>query len=131
MKKLFLFVLGALTFAACQESLEEKAAREVKMYTRKNCPAKISDTVIMDSLTFEASTHTLHYYYTMTGAADSVGLLNKADARAALLAALRNETSTAAFKEAGYNFAYTYHSQKSPKTILFDTVFGKKDYSGK
>ena len=42
----------ALTFAACQESLDERAAREAKMYTKKNCPAKISETVVMDSMTF-------------------------------------------------------------------------------
>ena len=131
MKKLFTLAIMALTLAACQESLEEKAARDVKLFTRKNCPAKISKTIIMDSLTFEPSTLTLHHYYTMTDEADTVGGLNKDEARAALLAALKNETTTAAYKEAGYNFAYTYRSQKSPKTILFDTVFGKKDYSGK
>ena len=118
----------ALTFAACQESLEERAAREAETYTRKNCPAKISETVIMDSMTFEKETRTLHYYYTLTGVADSLGVDNKDEARSSLLAALKNNTALAGFKEEGFNFAYTYHSQKSPQTLHFETVFKKGDY---
>ena len=118
----------ALTFAACQESLEERAAREAEMYTKKNCPAKISETVIMDSMTFEAPTRTLHYYYTLTGVADSLGIDDKDEARSSLLAALKNNTALASFKEEGFSFAYTYHSQRSPQTVLFETVFKKGDY---
>ena len=118
----------ALTFAACQESLEERAAREAETYTKKNCPAKISETVIMDSMIFEKETRTLHYYYTLTGVADSLGVDNKDEARSSLLAALKNNTALASFKEEGFNFAYTYHSQKSPQTLHFETVLKKGDY---
>ena len=128
MKKLIVFALATLTFAACQESLEEKAAREARLYTKKNCPAKITDNVIMDSMTFEAQTHTLHYYFTLTGMTDSTGVTDKEEARKNMLAALKNETSIAEYKLAGYNFAYTYHSQRSPQTVLFETIFTKNDY---
>ena len=33
-----------------------------------------------------------------------------------------------AYKEAGYRFAYTYHSQKNPQVVIFQTVFSEKDY---
>ena len=118
----------ALTFAACQESLDERAAREAKMYTKKNCPAKISETVVMDSMTFEADTRTLHYYYTLTGNADSTGVTNKEEARNSLLAALKNTPSVAIYKEAGYRFAYTYHSEKSPEKVLYETTITDRDY---
>ena len=98
------------------------------MYTQKNCPAQLSETLIMDSMAFEAETHTIAYYYTLTGAADSVGAINKDEARQGLLTALKNTTSMLAYKEEGYNFAYIYRSQKDPKTILFETVFTKNDY---
>ncbi len=117
-----------MTTFACQESLEQKAAREAELYTRKNCPAQMTDNIIIDSMTFEASTHTLHYYYTLTGVADSAGVLNPNDARQALLAGLKNTTSMGAYKEAGYQFVYTYRSQKNPETVYFETVFSKKDY---
>ena len=128
MKKLFVFALAAITFYACQESLDQKAAQEAKLYTQKNCPAQIGENLTMDSLTFEAGSHTLHYYYTLSGKADSVGLLNKDDARQALLTELKNTTTMMAYKNAGFSFAYTYHSKKNPKTILFDTTFTEKDY---
>jgi hypothetical protein len=131
MKNLITFALAAIVFAACQESLEEKAAQEAKMYTQKNCPAMIGENLRMDSLTFEISTRTLHYYYTLSGIADTVGLLDEETARGSLLNELKNTTSMMAYKEAGYRFAYTYHSQKNPKTILFDMVFSEKDYNAK
>ena len=76
----------------------------------------------------QTTRRTLHYYYTLSGTADSVGLLNKDDARQALLTELKNTTTMMAYKNAGFNFAYTYHSKKNPKTILFDTTFTEKDY---
>jgi hypothetical protein len=131
MKKLFVFALAIITFYACQETLEEKAIREAQLYTKKNCPSQIAENIIIDSLVFEASTHTLHYYYTLTGIADSVGLLNQDEARSSLLKELKNTTSMAGYKEAGYQFAYSYRSQKDPETMLFETVFTQKDYNKK
>ena len=131
MKNLITFALAVIVFTACQESLEEKAAQEAKMYTQKNCPAMIGENLRMDSLTFEISTRTLHYYYTLSGIADSVGLLDEETARGSLLNELKNTTSMMVYKEAGYRFAYTYHSQKNPKKILFDMVFSEKDYNAK
>ena len=118
----------ALTLAACQESLEERAAREAQMYTKKNCPAKISETVIMDSMTFEAQTHTIHYYYTLTGIADNDSTLNPDEARSNLLAALKNTTALSVYKKEKYRFVYTYHSEKSPETVLYETTFVDGDY---
>ena len=111
--------------------MEEKAIREAQLYTKKNCPSQIAENIIIDSLVFEASTHTLHYYYTLTGIADSVGLLNQDEARSSLLKELKNTTSMAGYKEAGYQFAYSYRSQKDPETMLFETVFTQKDYNKK
>jgi hypothetical protein len=131
MKQLIAFALVGVLCAACQETLEEKAAKEAELYTKKNCPAKIAENITMDSLTFELPTHTLHYYYTLSGIIDSIGLLNPETARSSLLKELRNTTSMLGYKEAGYRFAYTYRSQKDPDTVLFDMVFTEKDYNGK
>ena len=126
MRKTLLTVMAALLLTACQETLEEKAAKEAEIYTKKNCPARIADNLTMDSLTYEQQTRTLHYYYTITGAADSVGLLNP---ETALLTELKNTTSMMAYKEAGFAFAYTYHSQRHRGTVLYETVFKAKDYN--
>ena len=70
MKKLWVLSAIMMLLTACQESLEDRCAREAKEYTRKNCPAKMDNNSILDSLTFERETHTLHYYYRLTGFAD-------------------------------------------------------------
>lgn len=125
---LILIAAIAMTMVACQESLEQKAAHEALMYTTKNCPAQMSDNLIMDSMTFDVSTHTLHFHYTLTGVADSVGLLNGETLKKVLRTDLKNTTAMMDYKEAGYQFTYTYHSQKNPNKVLFEVTFDKKDY---
>jgi hypothetical protein len=129
MKKMFAVALVAALFTSCQESLEEKAAKEAQMYTRKNCPAQLDSITTIDSLTFEAETKTLHYWYTITGSNDSAGVINKEIFRNALKQQLSNTTAMSAYKKNGYRFAYTYFSKKHPDIKLFDTVLTKEDYT--
>jgi len=128
MKKWVVFMGLACLLAACQESLEERCAREAKYYTARSCPAKIEENVIIDSLTFERASHTLHYYYRLTGTADREGALDTAKARKILQDELRNTTSMRVYKDEGYSFVYTYRSEKDPKKTLFEHRFTKKDY---
>ena len=128
MKKIWLFVVFALLLAACQESLEDRCAREAKDYTRKNCPVKLDNTTTLDSMTFERETHTLHYYYRLTGVADQDTLLQQIDMVGMLKNELKNTTSLRVYKENKFRFAYTYHSEKNPQKVLLDVVFTDKDY---
>jgi hypothetical protein len=121
-------VLLALFMLSCQESLEEKAAREARLYTEKNCPARIDENLMIDSLNFEAATHTLHYYYTLTGRADTVGILCDSIAREPLLLQLKNTTMMGAYKEKDYNFTYTYRSQKHPDVVVYEITLTAADY---
>ena len=41
--------------------------------------------------------------------------------------ALRAETSMKAYKDAGFNFQYTYRSTANPQQILLDEKFTSKD----
>ena len=120
----------AVAMAACQESLDQKAAHEALMFTQKNCPARMSDNLTIDSMVFEPATHTLHYYYTLTAPADSVGLFGET-LRKVLLTDLKNTTALMAYKEAGYQFAYTYYSEQEPGLVLFEAIFNEKDYGQK
>lgn len=129
MKKIIVCALAALLLTACQESIEEKAAKEAQLFTRKNCPSPMGENLIVDSLSFERDTHTLHFYYTLTGNADSVELLNEDTVKTVLLKELKNTTTMMAYKEAGFRFAYTYRSQKNSERIIFDFAFTKNEYS--
>ena len=51
---------------ACQESLEDRCAREAKEFTSaKNCPSKIEKNINIDSLTFERETRIGYYIITI------------------------------------------------------------------
>ena len=139
MKNLCVIAILALILASCQESLEDRCEREAKEYTAKQCPIRIDKTTRMDSLTFERETHTIHYYYTLMGNADSevvlknidaVGavVLKNIDAVGALKNELKNTTTMKVYKDNKYRFAYTYHSEKDPQKVLMEITFTDKDY---
>ena len=128
MKKYWIITAITLLFTACQESLEDRCAREAKEYTRKSCPVKMDDNTTLDSLAFERSTHTLHYYYKLTGVADQDSIANNIDAVNVLKKELKNTTTLKLYKDNHYRFAYTFRSEKNPDKILIDVVFTDKDY---
>jgi hypothetical protein len=128
MKKFWIISAFALLFASCQESLEDRCAREAQEYTRKNCPIPMDSNTTLDSLTFERNTHTLHYHYKLTGFADQDSIVKKIDAVNVLKKELKNTTTLKLYKDNHYRFAYTFRSEKDPEKILIDVVFTDKDY---
>ena len=128
MKKIFLFACLALIFAACQESLEDKCEREAKAYTAKKCPYKMDQNTTLDSLTFDKATHTFQYYYRLTGNADAEGVLDSVQVIKLLRDELKNTTAMKLYKDNGYNFSYTFLSEKEPTKVLYNVVLTKKDY---
>ena len=128
MKRFWIIIVFAGLFTACQESLEDRCEREARDYTRKNCPIKLDNTTVLDSMTFERTTHTIHYYYRLTGIADNDSILQLIDAIGPLKQELKNATSLRTYKENKYRFAYTFHSEKDPQKVLIDVVFTDKDY---
>lgn len=117
----------SLALVSCHESLEERAEREAKEYTRKNCPMQLSEYVTNDSMTYEKDTRTIHYYYSMKGNADTTAI-DKKKAEEELIKGLKNTTSLRAYKKEKFNFAYTYHSTKNKGQIIFDVKLTPKDY---
>lgn len=65
MKRLFYFVLMLALCSSCHRSLEDRAAQECKEYTEKKCPTPVVDNVRLDSMVFESTTRTIHYYNTL------------------------------------------------------------------
>ena len=128
MKKVILFVLAVLTLGACQESLEDKCARECVEFTKRKCPSVVAQDMVIDSMTFERTSHTIQYYYKLTGASDRPDAYPKDQAKDLLKNALKNTTQVMSYKEAGYNFRYIYYSEKNPQTIFLDILLTEKDY---
>lgn len=127
MRKIILFSF-IIAFVSCQESLKNRCAREAQEFTKKNCPVKVNESMTIDSMTFDKTTTTLHYYYTVSGEFDNGQTLKDNKVRQSLLDALRNTTAIKNYKEAGYNFAYTYWSASHKGQKVADFTFTKKDY---
>lgn len=130
MKRLFYFALVLALCSSCHRSLEDRAAQECKEYTEKKCPTPVVDNVRLDSMVFESTTRTIHYYNTLVGTADNRLVIDKQQGklRQALKEGLRSDAGTKAYKDAGFNFQYTYHSEKKPSEVLFDATYTAKDY---
>ena len=129
MKKTILCtLLTAALFAGCQQSLEERAAAEARNYTQKNCPLQLSEQIVMDSMSFDAATHTFGYHYRMTGTLDNDSAIDKSFMRQQLSDALRNLTSLQTYKDEGYNFRYIYRSASHPDHVLLEELFTRDDY---
>lgn len=128
MKKLFVATVLLLLLTACQESLEERCAREAKTYTDKNCPAYINKSTRIDSLTFDAVTHTVSYCYSLIGDADVPGSINEKEARQTLLNEVKNSTNLKIYRDEGYNIRYIYHSGSRPNEVMLEVAFTKNDY---
>ncbi len=128
MKKVILFALVTLVLGACQESLEDKCARECVEFTKRKCPSSVAQDMLIDSMTFARATHTIQYYYKLTGASDRSDAYPKDQARQLLKEALKNTTQVMAYKEAGYSFRYIYYFEKNPKTVYLDILLTEKDY---
>ncbi len=130
MKKLLVFTIVLVALSGCHESLEDRAARETKEYTEKNCPTPTVNFTRMDSITFDKSSRTVNYYYTLCDKADDTEIINKQkdELRKTLLKSLKVSTQLKVYKQAGFNIKYVYHSEKSPGTILFEAEYTKKDY---
>lgn len=128
MRKFICLLIASCLLTACQESLEDKCVREAKEYTEKKCPAPIGKDMVIDSMTFDRATHTLHYYYTLSGHADNSELTQTVDVYDILLEQIKNATSVKEYKDAGYSFSYTYRSAKDKTNILFEYTFTQEDY---
>lgn len=127
-KKLFFAFAAVLLLSACQESLEQRCAREAKEYSKKNCPAPIAKGVTIDSMSFDVATHTLIYSYTLEGVIDDTATIRKNNPREQMLQQLKNATAMKPYRDAGYNFRYTYYSTKDKGQKLFEATFQEKDY---
>ena len=128
MKRIWIIIAVALVVTACQETLEDRCEREAKEYTEKHCPTPIAKDIVMDSMTFNKSTHTITYAYTLSGDIDDSAVVNGVNTRDLLLNEVKNSANLRLYKEAGYNFRYVYFSKKKKGTQLFNTTFRQSDY---
>ena len=130
MKKTITLLLAVFLLGACHESLQDRAEREAKEYTRKNCPTPVNHFQRTDSISFDRSTNTYHYYCSFTGKLDDKAVIEKirGELHDGLRKGIRESTSLKAYKEAGFSFTYTCRSAKDPRKVLYKETFTARDY---
>lgn len=123
MKVLSLIAIGALllSFSSCrQESLEDKAEREAKDYTRKYCPTPKQNYSRTDSIVFDKRRKVYIYYVSFYDEMDNQEVIDMNRDRIAsmLQQTIRESVSVKNLVEAGFRFEYVCHSGSDPKKVL-------------
>lgn len=131
MKKLLLVVSSIVLMTACQESLEERAAREAREVTESKCPMPVGSNMYLDSVVFDIPTLTQTQYFRFVGDTDNDSVtiaLQDADVKGTLVQELKNTPNYKALMGRGANFRYIYRSTKNPETTYLDITIQKEDY---
>lgn len=115
---------------SCQESFDDRCAREAREYTEKQCPHRMDEYTVMDSLTYDRQTRTLNYYYTLEGALDNDSVMTDQaceELKKMLHKDVINSVGLKSYKEKDINFRHCYYSKSSGK-IRFQVRFTPEDY---
>ncbi|HRF85432.1 MAG TPA: hypothetical protein PLN34_02575 [Alloprevotella sp.] len=128
---LSLFIISC-ALNACQENFDTRLKREARDYTLKHCPQNIEENNVLDSTTYDIATRTYHRWFTLSGLLDTpesaAAMQNyPEDLKRRLTIELKNAPDWKECKEQGINFAYTYRSARTGKT-LFNVRLSKNDY---
>lgn len=135
MRKFFirLSIPALVILAGCHhQSLADRATQEAKEYTERYCPTPVIDFQRTDSVTFDESTLSFNYYYTLVGKADDKTIIKDLlpKLKNALLSQLIENTKAKAYKEAGFNFHYIFRSEKNGEVLIDETIC-KEHYAGR
>ena len=129
MKKIVYLLFAVCLLTACQESFEDRCAREAKEFTKKKCPAVINQNTIIDSMTFNKQTWTVRYYYSLSGNADNAMAIQQTNPRELLFNEVKNSTALKGAREHEYNIRYVYYSTANKGMVLYETTFTATDYN--
>ena len=118
----------ASVLTACQESLEERAAREARDITERKCPMPIGENMFLDSIVFDIPSLTQSQYFHVNGELDDDSLFATVDTYSLLLSELKNTPSYRSLMEKGVDFRYVYRSTKDPDVVLLELTLTPEDY---
>lgn len=125
MKRIIYFTLSVLMLASCHESLGERAAREAREYTERNCPTPVINFSRTDSVVFDQESNNYIYYCSFVDRFDNENIIraNSKKIHDGLYQSLSTNTGLKAYIEAGFTFTYIVRSDSNPSKILYkDTI---------
>ena len=127
MKKILFLLTVLLTMSSCQESMEDRAARDAAEATAKRCPMRLNDdgTLVLERITFDKSTLIWKQDFLLEASPEAIEQL---DMRDILLKELKNMPSYKPYMESNFIFQYVFCDMKNPKDTLMDIKLTPKDY---
>lgn len=129
MKNIMFLFAAATLLTACQESLEERAAREARELTEDKCPMPIGNNMMLDSVVFDIPTLTQSQYFRFTGDNDNDSVVFALqDAKSLLVSELKSMPSYKPLMNKGVSFRYVYRSNKNPEKTYLEMTITKEDY---
>lgn len=113
-------IMIVLSASSCQETLEEKAERQAREYTKKYCPTPIDNDTRTDSIVFDPQKKVYYYYISFFNNLDDEYIVNENKDRFAqmLTQSIKDSPGQRGFLEAGFRFEYICHSGSNPKKVL-------------
>lgn len=123
--------LCSVMLCGCHESMEQRAQREAREFTKKYCPTPVQNNFRTDSVAFEMDTKTYHYYCSAVGDLDNVKVfdIHREKIAEILLTNIRESTSFRPYMKEGFAFQWTLRSDKDNKKVYFDRRYTPKDYN--
>ena len=129
MKRFIFLSLLSLVLASCHESLADRAEREAREYTRRNCPTPVINFTRTDSVCFDRKSNNYIYYCSFVDKFDNEDIINqnRSQIHQGLYQAISSNTGLKVYVEAGFSFTYIVHSGKEPSKVLYkDTIKVKR-----
>ena len=125
MKKILIYLISAIAFTACSESLEDRAARDAKEYTEKYCPTPYVNDSRTDSASFDKQTRVYTYYMTLRNKADNEQIISehRKELREVQKQSIDNNPGLRQYKDKHFSFRIIYHSASQPGKVLLDETF--------
>lgn len=125
MKRFLYLSLLTLLSVSCHESLEERAEREAREYTERNCPTPVVNFSRTDSVRFDRKTLNYIYYCSFVDMFDNENIVNgnRDQIHKGLYDAISCDVGLKQYIEAGFSFTYIVRSGKQPSKVLYrDTI---------
>ena len=111
-------------------SKDERFQRECDEYTEKYCPKREDRCQVLDSITYDRQTRSIHKWFSVGGDLDSAGIYTETvmnEMRDALCDNLSNSLPLKKYKDEGVTFVYHYASATTRKEF-FSVTLTKEDY---
>lgn len=115
-----LAVSGLLALSGCHNNNSQaRKFKQMAEKTNQSCPTRISETITLDSTSYNEKSNTVSYYYDVTGELDNPTYMNAnyATFKKALQDAVDNSVDMEEYRKAGTTIRYVYFSGSNNKPL--------------